>query len=61
MAKNQLDGVATFAASRPDLFAESYFSALIVSGEKPDHGYPTNHLPEISPNAEIEMVLGFRP
>jgi hypothetical protein len=59
MAKNQLDGVAQFAASNPELFAQSYFSTLIAQGQKPDHGYPENHLPEVAVGATMEMVVAY--
>lgn len=29
-----------------DLFIDGYFTQRVRAGERPDYGYPTNHLPE---------------
>lgn len=59
MVEKQLVGVAAFAATRPDLFVEGYFSTRVMDGDKPSHGYPSNHLPEINPTYVMKMVTGL--
>ena len=58
MVQKQVEGVAAFAATRPDLFARGYFSSLMLQRLKPDHGYPKNHLPDVKVGARMEMELG---
>jgi hypothetical protein len=58
MQQNQPSGVAAFAATRSDLFAQGYFSSLMLDGIKPDFGYPKNHLPHVPANAKMDMELG---
>jgi hypothetical protein len=41
------------------LFIDGYFSKRILAGERPDYGYPTNHLPEIKPGTSMEVKTGF--
>lgn len=57
MVENKVEGVAAFAATRPDLFTDGYFSALMLEGKKPDHGYPKNHLPEVHADAAMDFVF----
>lgn len=58
MVEKQLVGVAAFAATRPDLFVDGYFSQLMMLGQRPDHGYPKNHLPDVPAAAEMEVEFG---
>lgn len=42
----------------PSPFIDGYFTSRVVSGERPDYGYPTNHLPE--PTFEsMQVVTSF--
>lgn len=39
-------------------FADGYFSSRILAGDKPDYGYPANHLPDVG-DKEIELKTSF--
>ena len=30
----------------PSIFAQGYFTERLLKGDKPNYGYPVNHLPE---------------
>lgn len=40
------------------LYINGYFSQRIAAGDRPDYGYPTNHLPDAE-GEEMEIVTGF--
>ena len=40
------------------LFIEGYFSDLILRGDRPKYGYPTNHVPETTIE-QMTVVTGY--
>ena len=46
------------AMSNRDLFIDGYFTDRVRSGDRPDYGYPTNHLPETT-IARMEIHTSF--
>lgn len=44
--------------NEPCRFLDGYFFQQFAAGERPDYGYPKNHLPETSLES-MEVVTGF--
>jgi len=44
-------------ASQPE-FIDGYFTQRMNAGDRPQYGYPANHLPDAT-NARMEIVTSF--
>lgn len=38
---------------------EGWISASLVSGVKPNYGYPKNHLPMVRPDFQLNIASGY--
>lgn len=53
-----VDDALTDRSDSPCRFIDGYFAQQFAAGERPDYGYPKNHLPPTT-LPSMEVVTGF--